>query len=272
MKYYIQTFSIAILLFITTTLSAQFDIIFAKDATKLVNSQDYIFLSCRNAEDYTKVHVTNAINIELKLLFVDGKVEGSMKSTTEVMNILGSKGLDPAKTIIIYDNGKYVNAGYYYWLLKYLGYPNVKILDGHLTGWRTARGPVTKTPSTKPAVKVNTKLNPSIFADYNYVKGKLKNAGTIIVDVQSASEYAEGHIPGAINMENKNFFVEATSVLKSKAEIEKVLADYNISKDKEIILYCASSARAGTVYLAMVGLGYKNVKIYDGGYNEWKTK
>jgi thiosulfate/3-mercaptopyruvate sulfurtransferase len=199
-------------------------------------------------------------------------IGGLLKNTTEVAKIVGKAGIDPEKTIIIYDNGKYVNAGYLYWVLQYMGFSKVKILDGHMKAWREARQLVTKTPFTKPAITLSPKLNKAIFADYAYVKSKLNNPGTLIVDVSNDAEFGAGNIPGSIHVENKKFFNEATSTLKSKAEIEKVLADNKMTKDKEIILYCASSARAGTVFLVLKGLGYKNIKVYEAGYNEWKTK
>lgn len=257
---------------LTFNASAQFDIVSAKDVVKLVDDKNVIIVSTRKAEDYAKVHIQNAINVELKSLYVDGTIEGLLRGPAEMAKILGEKGVDPSKNIIIYDNGKYVYATYLYWILDYLGYSNVKVLDGHMTGWREARGPVTKTPYTKPAVTVTPKIRAEIFCNYTYVKGRLNNPGTLIVDVQSPKEFGEGHIPGAINMENKLFFNEETSTLKSQEMIEKVLSDHKIAKEKEIILYCASSARAGTVYLAMKALGYKNMKIYEGGWNEWKTK
>ncbi|NCC73877.1 MAG: sulfurtransferase [Sphingobacteriia bacterium] len=261
-----------LLVVLSTGAWAQFDIISAKEAVKLVDDENTIIISTRKAEDYAKVHIKNAINVEMKSLYQEGPIEGLLKGSAEMAKILGNHGVDPSKNIIIYDNGKYVYATYMYWILDYLGYPNVKVLDGHMTGWRAARGPVTKTPSTRPALTVTPKVKTALFCDYNCVKGKLDKPGTIIVDVQSPKEYEAGHIPGAINMENKLFFNEDTSTLKEKAEIEKVLANHNITKDKEIILYCASSARTGTVYLAMKALGYKNMKIYEGGWNEYKTK
>ncbi|MBE0661865.1 MAG: sulfurtransferase [Bacteroidales bacterium] len=260
-----------LLMLMASGATAQFDIISAKDAVKLVDDNNVIIISTRKAEDYAKVHLQNAINLEMKSLYVEGPIEGLLKSAAEMAKIFGQNGVDPSKTIIIYDNGKYVYATYMYWILDYLGYTNVKVLDGHMTGWRAARGPVTKTPSSKSAITVTPKLRTGIFCDYNYVKGKLNNAGTMIVDVSSEKEFGEGHIPGAISMENKLFFNEESSTLNSKEAIEKVLADHKIDKNKEIILYCASSARTGTVYLAMKGLGYKNMKIYEGGYNEYKT-
>ncbi|MBE0639705.1 MAG: sulfurtransferase [Bacteroidales bacterium] len=272
MRYLNRLAGMFLLVIMATGAYAQFDIISAKDAIKLVDDPNVIIISTRKAEDYAKVHIQNAINVEMKSLYVEGPIEGLLKSPAEMAKIFGEKGVDPSKTIIIYDNGKYVYATYMYWILEYLGYPNVKVLDGHMTSWRAARGPVTKTPFTKPALTVTPKLKSELFCDYNYVKGKLNNSGTMIVDVSAPKEYDAGHIPGAISMENKLFFNEEASTLNSKEAIEKVLADHKIDKNKEIILYCASSARTGTVYLAMKALGYKNMKIYEGGYNEYKTK
>jgi thiosulfate/3-mercaptopyruvate sulfurtransferase len=272
MKYLLKSISFIMLVLLASGVHAQFDIISAKEASKMIKNEGVIVVSTRNADDYAKVHIDGAINIEMKSLYKEGSIEGLIKSPGDLTKILGEKGLDPSASIIIYDNGKYVNAGYLYWILDYLGYQDVKILDGHMSGWRNARGPVTKTPYTRPPLVVTPKLKPEIYVDYNYVKGKLNNPGTVLVDVQSPKEFGEGHISGAINMENKNFFDEESSTLKSKEEIGKVLAEHQIGKDKEVILYCASSARAGTVYLAMKALGYSNLKLYEGGYNEWKTK
>lgn len=272
MKYLSKITATLIILLMAFNATAQFDIISAKDAKKMAGDENVIMLSTRKAEDYAKVHITNAINVEMQSLYQEGPIEGLLKSPDEMAKVLGEKGVDPSKTIIIYDNGKYVYATFMYWILEYLGYQDVKVLDGHMTGWRAARGPVTRTPTEFSAVTVTPSLKKDIFVDYNYVKGKLNNSGTIMVDVSAPKEYEEGHVPGSINVENKSFFDEEKSELKSKEDIEGILADNNVTKDKEVILYCASSARAGTVYLAMKGLGYNNVKIYEGGWNEYKTK
>jgi thiosulfate/3-mercaptopyruvate sulfurtransferase len=272
MKLFKRSTAILLLLMVVTAANAQFDIITAKDARKLVDDDNVIFVSNRKADDYAKVHIQNAINLEIGAFYQEGEIEGLLMKPEDMVKVLSENGIDPFKTIIVYDNGRYVNAGYFYFVLKYLGYPDVKILDGHMTGWRAARGPVTRTPFTRPAVEFKPDINNNLMVDYDYVKSKLNSAATLIVDVSTPEQFAEGHIPGAINMENKLLFDEDSSTLNSTEEINKVLADHNITTDKEIILYCATSARAGTVYMAMTALGYDNVKIYDGGWVEYKTK
>lgn len=68
----------------------------------------------------------------------------------------------------------------------------------------------------------------------------------IIVDVREPSEYASGHVEGAINL--------PPSELMSGA---KALAD--IPKDTELVLYCVSGSRSNVSKQILERLGYTNV-------------
>lgn len=244
------------------------DLIEAKDAKKLVNNAKTVIVSTRNASDYAKVHIRNAVNVNINDLASTTDPKGVLKSPTELAKILGEKGLDPAKKIVIYDTGSNKGAGRLYWTLKYLGFSDVVILNGHMQAWRKVRGPVTGAATKKSAVTFTPKVNDKIFADKAHVKANLKTA--IIVDVRDDSEIAEGIIPGAIHFQYKNV-INDDGTVKTKAELETIFKNAGITKGKEVILYCATSVRAGIVYLALSSvLDYPNVKVYDGAYNEWK--
>lgn len=244
------------------------DLIEANDAKKLVNNANTVIVSTRDAADYAKVHIKNAVNIDINALASTTDPKGILKSPTELAKILGENGIDPAKKIIIYDTGSNKGAGRLYWILKYLGFNDVVILNGHMQAWRTARGPVTGAPTKLTAVTFTPNVNSKIFADKAYVKSKLNTA--VIVDVRDDTEWAGGYIDNAKHLEYKNVLADAGK-LKSKEELQALFNGAGITKDKEIILYCATSVRAGIVYLALTSvLEYPNVKVYDGAYNEWK--
>ena len=253
------------------SLYAQDRLISAKDLATKLTSKDYIIVSARKPADYAKVHIKGAINVDLNSLYKSGAVKGILKSPSEIAKILGEEGLDKNKIIVLYDNGNNVNAGRLFWILDYMGYKKVKILNGHMKAWRAARKPVTKAPSKKPKVTVSATVNKSIYCDKAYVKSKMKSSGTVILDVQSKEEFDKGHISGAKNIEYKKI-VNEDGTLKSKEAIAKIYQAAGITSDKEVIVYCASSARAGIVYFAFKYiLNYPKVKVYDGGYNEWKV-
>ena len=244
------------------------DLISSAEAKKLLNNKNTVIVSTRNATDYAKVHIKNAINVSIDALASTTEPKGILKSPTELAKILGEKGIVPAKKIIIYDTGSNKGSGRLYWILKYLGFNDVKILDGHMKAWRTTRGPVTGAATKVTAGTFTPKVNSKIFCDKAYVKSKLSSA--VVVDVRDDTEWGEGHINGAKHLEFKNVLTDGGK-LKSKEELQTLFNAAGMTKDKEIILYCATSVRAGVVFLALTSiLEYPNVKVYDGAYNEWK--
>jgi thiosulfate/3-mercaptopyruvate sulfurtransferase len=52
--------------------------------------------------------------------------------------------------------------------------------------------------------------------------------------------------------------------------LEKIFTAAGATKDKTIILVCPTGVRAGKGFFALKSiLGYPNVKVYEGGVNEW---
>lgn len=80
-------------------------------------------------------------------------------------------------------------------------------------------------------------------------KEELMSEGAILIDVRSASEYAEGHLDNSINLT-----VDTIGV-----NIEKLVSD----KNTKVIVYCRSGNRSATAANTLINLGYKNV--YDLG-------
>ena len=76
----------------------------------------------------------------------------------------------------------------------------------------------------------------------------------ILLDVRTAEEFAEKHIPGAINIPNESI---------GTAEIPE-LPD----KDQLILVYCRSGNRSKQASEKLAALGYTNVTEF-GGINDW---
>ena len=252
------------------------DVISVKDFLKIKKDANVVLVSTRKASDYAKVHIDGAIHVNHKDLY-KATPKSTLKSTAEIAKILGEKGISNTNTIVLYDNGSGKYSGRVYWILKYMGAKDVKILNGHMKAWRMARKPVTKNPVKRKATTFAVNLNKGAIATIAQVKKASNNAAAVIVDVRSADEYKgikesklpKGHIPSAINLEFKKVLT-TKSLLKSKEDLQALFTAAGITKDKEVILYCESSVRAGIMYLALKSaLGYPNVKVYDGALFEW---
>ena len=77
-----------------------------------------------------------------------------------------------------------------------------------------------------------------------------------IIDARDKDQYAQEHIPGAVN-------IEWRQVLNKREEIPK---------NKPVIIYCNTGSLSAQAGFALRVAGYDNLRILQGGYVEWKTK
>jgi rhodanese-related sulfurtransferase len=89
--------------------------------------------------------------------------------------------------------------------------------------------------------------------------------GALVLDVREPSEFAEGHIAGAVNVPR--------GLLEIKAASDSPVADPQLTErqDARILVYCTKSPGARSLLAAQTlrRLGYSNVAVLDGGLNAW---
>jgi rhodanese-related sulfurtransferase len=92
--------------------------------------------------------------------------------------------------------------------------------------------------------------------DFKEVKKRL-DAGEkmTIVDTREDSEWAKGHIPGAIHL--------GKGVIER--DIEKTIPD----KNAPLVLYCGGGFRSALAADNIQKMGYKNAISMDGGWRGW---
>lgn len=252
------------------------DLITVAELSSKLKDANYVVVSAEKETEYAKVHINDAVNVSYKSLEKSGGIEGLLLADQDLAKIFGSKGVSEKKTIVVYDEGSGKYSARLYWVLKYLGAPDVKILDGGLVAWKAGRKPVTKNPSTVKAATFTPKANNAVFASMKDVQAASDNAKVILIDLRENNEFSgkdpannKGRIPGSVNVDHTTLNA-ANSLYKPKAELEKIFAAAGATKDKTIILTCPTGVRAAKGYFVLKSiLGYPNVKLYEGGVNEW---
>ena len=81
-----------------------------------------------------------------------------------------------------------------------------------------------------------------------------EESGYLILDVRTPEEFAEKHIPGAINIPNETIGTEEIPELPDK--------------DQLILVYCRSGNRSKQAAKKLAALGYTNI-VEFGGINDW---
>src|SRR5689334_4337648 len=79
-----------------------------------------------------------------------------------------------------------------------------------------------------------------------------------VIDVREESEYAAGHIPGAVHL--------------GKGIIERDVEGKYPDKSTELLLYCGGGFRSALAADNLQKMGYTNVISVDGGMRGWREK
>lgn len=78
----------------------------------------------------------------------------------------------------------------------------------------------------------------------------------VVIDARDAGQFAKGHIPGAINMDWRQVLAKRDSIPKNKA----------------VLIYCNTGSLSAQAGFALRVAGWENVRILQGGMEEWKAK
>lgn len=183
-------------------------------------------------------------------------------------------GLNNSSKIVIYDDGSIAMAARLWWLLKYIGKEDVYILEGGKRGFIDKGGEVSSKPSqVKEKGDLSLNINTNMNVEMPYLKAKLKDKNTAIVDAREHKRYIgefepldpiAGHIPGTLNYPWTEL-VEDGKIINLDHAREKLrdLKDY-----REVIVHCGSGITAIVTLLILDELGI-NSKLYAGGYSDW---
>ncbi|AMP20094.1 hypothetical protein AZF37_01890 [endosymbiont 'TC1' of Trimyema compressum] len=90
-------------------------------------------------------------------------------------------------------------------------------------------------------------------------------------EYDGAVKYGEkigGHIPEAINIPFSTLFND-NGTLKSNSDIETILTEAGITKDKKVVSYCTAGIRSAYMTIVLEMLGYSDSLNYDDSFYSW---
>ena len=98
----------------------------------------------------------------------------------------------------------------------------------------------------------------------------------LIVDTRPFSDYAKGHIPGAVNIELMQFHwidTSKTGILEFNRQMKILLSNIGIKKDKFVLFYDdISGASAARGVWLLLYFSHNKVAMLDGGFDRWNKE
>jgi thiosulfate/3-mercaptopyruvate sulfurtransferase len=220
---------------------------------------------------YRMGHVPNAMPFDLNqdVFDVSGRTASRLKSPEAIAAVLSARGVSEASTIVLYDEDTGPLAGFMFWLLKYLGHRDVRVLNGGWHAWQRANGAVTReAPKVQPVI-YTAHVNGDQRSNAEWIQEWTQRGDVVLLDARSDAEYYMGHIPGAVNLSYDEAIEHSTHQLKKPEELRQQFEAVGVTADKEVVTYCGSGSRSAHTYLVLKSLGYPRVRNYDGSMMDW---
>ena len=184
---------------------------------------------------------------------------------------LGAAGIANHSEVVLYACGMLPYAIRAWWVLRYAGHDNVRILNGGLTAWKNAGGKIEQTPRQYEPAVFTGQARPGMFANKDEVFASLEDKEIAIVNVLPPVSYEASHIPGSINIScmdlMKGDFSHGFDYLLPTEELAPHLTE--AAQRKRIITYCGGGIAAAVNAAAHLLTGHENVAVYDGSMYEW---
>jgi thiosulfate/3-mercaptopyruvate sulfurtransferase len=244
------------------------------EPTQLSSMKGLIILDARGYAAYDEGHIPGAIRVDAAgwaKQFDDGKdVRAWGRRLREL-------GLSKSSTVVVYDDNKNKDAARVWWILKYWGVEDVRLLHGMWTGWKSA-GNLQSTDTIKSTPgDFEPTPQPQRLATMNDVLQAVKQKRASIVDARTLEEHLGreklskhgGCIPGAHHLDWEVLIDPKTSRFKSPEQLRVLFDQVDIDLKQPQIAHCQGGGRSSVMSFALELMGARNVRNYHASWGEW---
>ncbi|MFE2762982.1 sulfurtransferase [Streptomyces halstedii] len=187
--------------------------------------------------------------------------------------VMRRAGVSRDVPVVVYDGGQGWAAARAWWLLRWAGHPDVRVLDGGLAAWTGDLS--TKVPEPDEGdFRPEPGGLPLLDADG---AAALADSG-LLLDARAAERYrgdvepidrVGGHIPGAVSAPTTGNVTEDGRFLPAETLAAR-FAGLGVGPGSEVGVYCGSGVSGAHEVLALEIAGHR-AALYAGSWSEWSS-
>lgn len=242
---------------------------------------DGAFHGVSGRDAYSQGHIPGAVFIDVlaDLADPDDPIPMNILSPDRFATLMSRLGVGDETSVVVYDDAGGTWAARLWWALRYYGHDAVMLLDGGLTKWLAeGREAQTTMPTIAPA-RFHPRPRQELRATCRQVQEAIGRAEVCIVDALPARFYAgdaclfathrAGHIPTAVNVPAPANVDPLSQTLLAADVLTDLWRAAGVSPHQQVITYCGSGMYGAFDLFVLHLLGYDNVSLYDGSWQEW---
>jgi thiosulfate/3-mercaptopyruvate sulfurtransferase len=267
-------------------MSASRNLITPEELRTLLTSSPLRVFDCRfdladpryGRERYAEGHVPGSVYVSLDedLTAPLGAHGGRhpLPSVSEMSACFGRLGIRRgAHSVVAYDDAGGPYAARLWWMLRYCGHDDVRVLDGGWQAWLEHGGAVATDEGGYTGEQFFAEPRSWMLVDVDTVR-RLGGSERLF-DSRAHERYTgenetidpvAGHIPGAVNLPWEGALGDSLRMLP-----RDVLAARYANTDSSSVYYCGSGVTACVNLLAAEEAGCELPRLYGGGWSDWIT-
>jgi len=218
---------------------------------------------------------------------INDPIRRDIISKAQFEDLMSRNSITPESEVILYGDFNNWFAAFVFWIFKYYGHKNVKLMNGGRKKWELEKKPYTKDESQIQKTKyISLPPDEGLRAYLFDVRRATDRQDTVLVDVRSPKEFTGeitappeypmehaqrgGHIPKANNIPWATAVNDADGTFKSVNDLKQIYESNGVTPDKDVICYCRIGERSSHSWFVLKYLlGYPQVRNYDGSWTEW---
>lgn len=232
-------------------------------------------------DDYRRGHVPGArfVDLDRELAAPPGPGRHPLPEPSLFGAAMRGHGVTSSGSVVVYDARAATAAARLWWLLRYFGHPDVRVLDGGFAAWAAAGLPVSvEEPPPPPGGDFVPDPGHMPLVDAGGA-AVLADSG-VLLDARAAERFrgdvepvdpVAGHIPGARSAPTEAN-VDAGGRFRAAAHLRERFVSLGVEPDSSVGVYCGSGVTAAHEVLAMVVAGLPAPALYAGSWSEWITR
>jgi len=199
----------------------------------------------------------------------DSPYECTVLPLDRLIEQIGQSGISSDSEVVVYACGMLPYAARAWWVLRYAGHESVRVLNGGLSAWQAAGGPVEQQIRVYAPAIFNGTPRPELFAGKDEVLAALEDKEQAVINVLPLESYQAAHIAESTWLGCLELMQGMESFLSSD-QIAARLRD--TARYKRLITYCGGGIAAALNAMAHAMVGQENVAVYDGSLDEWTAE
>ncbi|WP_328878659.1 sulfurtransferase [Streptomyces sp. NBC_00299] len=226
--------------------------------------------------EYEAGHIPGAIYVDLdrELASAPGsRGRHPLPDLAEFGTAMRRAGVTSGRPVIVYDGGQGWAAARAWWLLRWTGHPDVRVLDGGLPTWE---GPLETSVPTPAEGDFEPVPGATELLDADGAAALARSG--VLLDARAGERYrgevepidpVGGHIPGALSAPtNEN--VVADGRFRPAGELAARFKALGAAEGAAVGVYCGSGVSAAHQVLALEVAGIP-AALYVGSWSEWSS-